>query len=80
MLSRRTRECIIRSSVHFEDIDESILLSMVKMDIMDITDAELFDAVEHWAGRQCLKEDFEINGINMRQVQSVLTAWHFAFF
>ena len=78
MLSLNTSECLIHSSADFEDTDESTLLSMVKMEILDITEAELFDAVKYWAGKQCLKEDKEITGFNMRQVQlnSVLFFFH----
>lgn len=66
MLSLRTSECIIRSCA--KDVDECTLLKVVKLEILDITEAELFSAVQQWAGQRCLKKGLEITGINMRQV------------
>lgn len=68
MLSQHMRVSLARSSTDFESIDVSTLLSIVKMDVLDITEVELFEAAKLWAGRQCLTKCMGITGINMRQV------------
>jgi len=52
----------------FEDLSESMLLSIVKEEALNIRELELFDAVKRWAGRQCTQKELEINGTNMREV------------
>ncbi len=68
MLSQQMRASLTHSSTDFEEIDESTLLFIVKMEVLDITEVELFDAVKLWAGRQCLKKGLGITGVNMRKV------------
>ncbi len=65
-MRERTRQSLGHSD--FEEITESTLLIIVKEDLLDISEVELFDAAKRWASRQCSQRDLEITGTNMRQV------------
>jgi len=64
------REWTLRSlaSSDFEDAHESTVLAIVKEKVLNIREFELFDAVIRWAKHQCVQNDLEINGTNLRQV------------
>jgi len=56
------------ASSDFEDAQESTVLAIVKEEVLNIREVELFDAVIRWAKRQCAQNELEINGSNLRQV------------
>ena len=66
MLREWTHRCLASSD--FEDVHESMVLAIVKEETMSIRELDLFDAVVHWAKQQCVQNDLEINGTNLRQV------------
>ena len=66
MLREQTWQSLGHSD--FEEIADSTLLIIVKEDLLDISEVELFEAAKRWASHQCIQRDMEITGTNMRQV------------
>lgn len=66
VLRERTSQSLGHNN--FEDIGESTLLTIMKEELLDISEVELFDATKRWASRQCILREIEVTGSNMRQV------------
>ncbi len=71
MLRKQTRQSLGHKK--FEDIAESTLLIIMKEEVLDISEVELFDAAKRWASRQCILRELEVTGSNLRQVTILIT-------
>jgi len=52
----------------FEELQESTLLIILKLEVLDMSETDLFAAVKGWASRRCTKNNVELTGPNLRQV------------
>ncbi len=63
MLSHQMQQSYNADTSGFEDLNESALLTILKLETLD-----LFVAVNGWAVRRCTKKNVEITGPNLRKV------------
>ena len=68
MLSLQMYSSYETDNTGFDELSESSLLAILQLGTMDMSELELFHAVEGWAGRQCSKKNVELNGSNKRKV------------
>ena len=52
----------------FEVLKGPALLTILQLEDLDMSEKDLFKAVNGWAGRQCYDKNVEITGPNMRKV------------
>jgi len=52
----------------FEVLSGPALLTILQLEDLDMSEKDLFMAVNGWAGRRCTDKNVEITGPNMRKV------------
>ena len=59
------------ASDDFNNISQKTLASLLKLDCLDISEVELFQAVLKWSDFQCSKKDVEATRENRRSVMDL---------
>ena len=52
----------------FVTVDRSVVESVVKKEVLNVTEAELFKAVDHWATKECERQGLTVNGESKRRI------------
>lgn len=52
----------------FLSIERSVLVELVKRETLNVREAELFHAVDCWAGRECKRQKLDVEGPVKRQI------------
>lgn len=55
-------------SSEFLSIEQSVLVESVKRDTLNVREAELFQAVDCWEGRECKRQKLDVEGPVKRQI------------
>ena len=66
MIKNQTEEAV--TSDEFISVERSVVESVVKREVLNVTEVELFKAVDRWAIKECERQGMTSDGRTKRQI------------